>query len=140
MNHSVIKLLDAVDSLFLQYEIVVITTDENQQAPLKDPLHVPIGPLTRARSKKIKDVMTQFFYFLFFGNCKMSHHSGTTTCLSANIRYTFHNMYLIIRVTSTQLITHKNITNIAEGTSITTVNYNKRAINMSICLRLLYNY
>uniref|UniRef100_A0A2N9II81 CCHC-type domain-containing protein n=1 Tax=Fagus sylvatica TaxID=28930 RepID=A0A2N9II81_FAGSY len=28
--------------------------DENQQAPLKDPLHVPVGPITRARSKKIK--------------------------------------------------------------------------------------
>jgi hypothetical protein len=22
--------------------------DENQQAPLKDPLHVPVGPITRA--------------------------------------------------------------------------------------------
>jgi hypothetical protein len=49
---------------------------------------------------------------------KMSHHSGTTTCRSANIRYTFHNMYLIIRVTSMQWITHNNIINIAEGTSI----------------------
>uniref|UniRef100_A0A2N9H5G6 Tf2-1-like SH3-like domain-containing protein n=1 Tax=Fagus sylvatica TaxID=28930 RepID=A0A2N9H5G6_FAGSY len=29
--------------------------DENQQAPLKDPLHVPVGPITRARSKKIKE-------------------------------------------------------------------------------------
>jgi hypothetical protein len=28
----------------------------------------------------------------------MSHHSGTTTCRSANIWYTFHNMYMIIRV------------------------------------------
>ena len=27
--------------------------DENQQA-FKDPLHVPLGPITRARSKKIK--------------------------------------------------------------------------------------
>ena len=26
--------------------------DENQQAPLKDPLHVPVGPITRARFKK----------------------------------------------------------------------------------------
>ena len=30
-------------------------TNENQQAPLKDPFHVPIGPITRARSKKIKE-------------------------------------------------------------------------------------
>ena len=30
--------------------------DENQQA-LKDLLHVPIGPITRARSKKIKEAL-----------------------------------------------------------------------------------
>ena len=28
--------------------------DENQQALLKDPLHVIVGPIIRARSKKIK--------------------------------------------------------------------------------------
>ena len=28
------------------------SNDKNQQAPLKDPLHVPVGPITRARSKK----------------------------------------------------------------------------------------
>jgi hypothetical protein len=28
--------------------------DGNQQASLKDPLHVPVGPITRARSKMIK--------------------------------------------------------------------------------------
>jgi hypothetical protein len=32
-------------------------SDENQQAPLKDPLHVPVGPITRARSKKIKEAL-----------------------------------------------------------------------------------
>ena len=31
--------------------------DENQQALLKDPLHVPVGPITRARSKKVKEVL-----------------------------------------------------------------------------------
>ena len=30
--------------------------DENQQA-FKDPLHVPVGPITRARSKKIKEAL-----------------------------------------------------------------------------------
>ena len=30
--------------------------DDNQQA-FKDPLHVPIGPITRARSKKIKEAL-----------------------------------------------------------------------------------
>ena len=29
-------------------------SDENTPALLKDPLHVPVGPITRARSKKIK--------------------------------------------------------------------------------------
>jgi hypothetical protein len=29
--------------------------DENQQASLKDPLHVPVRPITRARSKMIKE-------------------------------------------------------------------------------------
>ena len=32
-------------------------SDENQQALLKDLLHVPIGPITRARSKKIKEAL-----------------------------------------------------------------------------------
>ena len=31
--------------------------DENQQALLKDPLHVPVGPITRAKSKKIKETL-----------------------------------------------------------------------------------
>jgi hypothetical protein len=31
--------------------------DENQQALLKDPLHVPVGPITRARSKQIKEAL-----------------------------------------------------------------------------------
>jgi hypothetical protein len=33
------------------------TFDENQQALLKDPLHVPVGPITRARSKRIKEAL-----------------------------------------------------------------------------------
>ena len=31
--------------------------DENQQAPLKDPLHVPVAHITIARSKKIKEAL-----------------------------------------------------------------------------------
>ena len=31
--------------------------DENQQAPLKDPLHVLVVPITRVRSKKIKEAL-----------------------------------------------------------------------------------
>ena len=32
--------------------------DENQQA-FKDPLHVPVGPITRAGSKKIKEALNR---------------------------------------------------------------------------------
>ena len=32
------------------------TIDENQQA-FKDPLHVPVGPITKAGSKKIKEAL-----------------------------------------------------------------------------------
>ena len=31
--------------------------DDNQQAPLKDPLHTPVGPITRVRSKNIKEAL-----------------------------------------------------------------------------------
>ena len=31
--------------------------DQNQQAPLKDPLYVPVRHITRPRSKKIKEVL-----------------------------------------------------------------------------------
>ena len=34
-------------------------SDENQQAPLKDPLYVPVGPITRVRSKKIKKALNK---------------------------------------------------------------------------------
>ena len=36
--------------------IELTRTDENQQA-FKDPLHIPVGPITKARSKKIKDAL-----------------------------------------------------------------------------------
>jgi hypothetical protein len=48
-------------------------------------------------------------------------------CRSANIRYTFHNMYLIIRVTSTQQITHNTIINIAESTSINNIQLQQKS-------------
>ena len=35
--------------------------DENQQASLKDPLHVLVGPITRARSKMIKEALSGKF-------------------------------------------------------------------------------
>jgi hypothetical protein len=58
-----------------------------------------------------------FYFFL----TKISHYSGTTTSRSANIRYTFHNMYLIIKVTSMQWITHNSFINIVGDTSINNI-------------------
>ena len=46
-------------------------TDENQQAPLKDPLHVPVGPITRARSKKIKEALNGLILTQEMGQRKM---------------------------------------------------------------------
>ena len=33
-----------------------VSNDENHKA-FKDPLHVPVGPITKARSKKIKEAL-----------------------------------------------------------------------------------
>ena len=45
--------------------------DENQQA-FKDPLHVPIGPITRARSKKIKEALNGLIQEIWAGS-KVGH-------------------------------------------------------------------
>ena len=45
---------DSVDLVYTIYPFEERGNDENTQALLKDPLHVPVGPITRARSKKIK--------------------------------------------------------------------------------------
>jgi hypothetical protein len=77
-----------------------------------------------------------FFFFKKKNINELSYQSGTTTCRSANIRYAFHNLYLIIRVTSTQRITHNNYIDIAEDTSINNIVNHKRATTVSICLKL----
>jgi hypothetical protein len=46
--------------------------DENQQASLKDPLHVPVGPITRARSKKIKETFNGLIQEIW-GDSKPGH-------------------------------------------------------------------
>jgi len=46
--------------------------DENQQAPLKDSFHVPIGPIIRARSKKIKKALNGQIQEIW-GDSKMGH-------------------------------------------------------------------
>jgi hypothetical protein len=42
--------------------------DENQQASLKDPLHVPVGPITRARSKMIKEALSRLIQEIWVGS------------------------------------------------------------------------
>ena len=39
--------------------------DKNQQVPLKDPLHVPVRPITRARSKKIKEALNGLIQYIW---------------------------------------------------------------------------
>jgi len=46
--------------------------DENQHAGLKDPLHVPVRLLTRARSKKIKKALNRLIYEIW-GDSKMGY-------------------------------------------------------------------
>jgi hypothetical protein len=46
--------------------------NENQQAPLKDPLHVPVGPITTTRSKKIKEAYNGLIQEIW-GDSKMGH-------------------------------------------------------------------
>ena len=47
-------------------------TDENQQALLKDPLHVPVGPISRARSKMINEALSGLIEEIW-ASSKMSH-------------------------------------------------------------------
>jgi len=49
-----------------------ISSDENQHAPLKDPLHVPAGPITRARFKKIKEALNGLIQEIW-GDSKIGH-------------------------------------------------------------------
>ena len=42
--------------------------DENQQASLKNPLHVPVGPITRARSKMIKEALSGLIQEIWAGS------------------------------------------------------------------------
>lgn len=46
--------------------------DENQQTPLKNPLHVPIGSITRARFKKIKEALNRLIQEIWIDS-KMEH-------------------------------------------------------------------
>jgi hypothetical protein len=43
-------------------------SDGNQQASLKDPFHVPVGPITRARSKMIKESISGLIQEIWAGS------------------------------------------------------------------------
>ena len=42
--------------------------DENQQSSLKDPLHVLVGPITRARSMTIKEALSRLTQEIWVGS------------------------------------------------------------------------
>ena len=44
--------------------------DENQQA-LKDPLHILVRPITRARSKKVKEALNGLIQEIWIGHSKL---------------------------------------------------------------------
>ena len=50
----------------MQYLIISKTPYENQQA-FKDPLHVPVGPITKARFKKIKEALNGLIQEIWAG-------------------------------------------------------------------------
>jgi hypothetical protein len=43
---------------------------ENQRASLKDPLYVPVGPITRARSEMIKEALSGLIQEIWTGSKK----------------------------------------------------------------------
>jgi hypothetical protein len=48
--------------------IMISASDGNQQASLKDPLHVLVGPITRARSKMIKEAISGLIQEIWAGS------------------------------------------------------------------------
>jgi hypothetical protein len=42
--------------------------DGNQQVSSKDPLHVPIGPITRAKSKMINEALSRLIQEIWAGS------------------------------------------------------------------------
>ena len=51
--------------------------DENRNASTKDPLQVPVGPITRARAKKFKAALNGFIQGLWAdSNCKMDSNKN----------------------------------------------------------------
>ena len=74
------ELTQAFESRFITYNRVpwsldsllsMTMHDENQQA-FKDPLHVPVGPITKARSKKIKEALNGLIQEIW-ANSKAGH-------------------------------------------------------------------
>jgi hypothetical protein len=70
-NVSDISLLDVGDDSRLN-PFEERGNNDNQQAPLKDPLHVPVGPITITRSKKIKETLNGLIQEIC-GDSKIGH-------------------------------------------------------------------
>jgi hypothetical protein len=49
--HTLLKIIPTSDHDMFAAHKSLKQHDENQQAPLKDPLHVPVRPITRERSR-----------------------------------------------------------------------------------------
>jgi len=79
-------------------------------------------------------VSSFFFFFFFIQHKKWSHDSGMTIFHTVNIWYTSHNMYLVYQ--SLHICSGTHIFSRSHIYKPSTVNYNKRAITSSICLRL----
>jgi hypothetical protein len=47
---------------------LIMLHDGNQQSSLKDPLHVPVGPITRARSMMIKEAISGLIQEIWAGS------------------------------------------------------------------------
>ena len=56
-------------------------TDENKGATSRDPLHVPVGPITRARAKRFKEALNGLIQDTWASSellkSKMSPHEST---------------------------------------------------------------
>jgi hypothetical protein len=60
-------------STFAKYTFIFFTFgfkffNENQQASLKDPFYIPVGPITRARSKMIKEALSESIQEIWAGS------------------------------------------------------------------------
>jgi hypothetical protein len=67
----------------------LIGDDENQQVSLKDPLHVSVGPIIRAKSKMIKEALSGLIQEIWAGSktrhskCRPKEDEGIINLIQA---------------------------------------------------------